>query len=78
MGPCYTGETPTQIAARELLATQVQNEVQIRNLLAAVSSPARDLLVTTNLANCKAAGTVVEIFPGTIQDIAGNVSNKHK
>ena len=78
MGANYTNETASQIQARELLATQVQNEVQVRNLLTASTNLAVATLVTTNLAACKTAGTIVEISPGLIQDIAGNITNKHK
>ncbi len=78
MGPCYTGETPSQIAARETYNANTQNEVQLRNLLAAGPSPLRDVIVAANLATCKAAGTVVEISPSTTQDAFGIISNKHK
>jgi len=78
IGPCYTGESASQIQARELLATQVQNEVQLRNLLNSSSNPAVAALVTTNIAACKTAGTVVEIAPSLVFDAAGNIGNKHK
>ncbi len=78
MGPCYTVETPSQIAARETYNANVQNEVQLRNLLAAAPSPLRDVIVAANLAACKAASTVVEIAPSTIQNAAGVIVNAHK
>ncbi len=82
IGANYTNESAAQIQARELYTTQVQNEVQLRNLLSASnSSPSNaavSTLVTANIAAAQAAGYLIEIAPSVTIDSSGNVSHKHK
>jgi hypothetical protein len=82
IGSCYTGETASQIQARELQVTQINNEVQIRNLLisshANPASKTINALISANVSAAEASGYLIEIAPSLTIDAAGNVSNKHK
>jgi hypothetical protein len=78
-GPCYTGETPIQISARETFNAQTQAEVGLRNhLAAAIGNSAVPTLVSTLLTAYEAKSYTIEISPSTVVDSSGNVSNKHK